>query len=183
LAVPGTSLLIYGALVLVIFLLSIGIVTNLLSRHYFKDIWERLRRRRLLRRMAKFLRRLKQEASFGENENTGSYLCLLSTELREFLSLCTGLNCRSLSAVEFLDLPLEDISESLGNEAFKWSSYLCCLFRVWDTLRFSGQNITMKDLVQALNDTETFVSALDKTERENPLFKVSKGLTPVAEGL
>ena len=125
-----------------------------------KMVWERFRRRRLLRAMANFLQRMEQEGDIGKNGDPGFYLTRLSGEFREFLSLFTGVNCRSLTAEEFLELPLE-------YEA----SFLCGLFRNWDTLRFSGRGVDKIDLFQAIKAVENFIAALDKAEREKPLSR------------
>ena len=115
LAVPGTSFLIYGTVALVLVFLFLGIGGSLWGRRHFRDIWERFRRRHLLRGMLRFLLRLRQEYytdKSGKPEggrpqrSPGFYLTLLSGEFREFLSLFTGINCRPLTAGEFLDLPL-----------------------------------------------------------------------------
>ena len=173
--VPGTSFLVYGTLFLVLVVLALGIGGSLWSRRHLGEIWEKLRRRHLLRLMVKFLRRLGQEGAIGKNGNPNYYLTLLSGEFREFLSDFTGVNCRSLSAGEFLELPLtEDRQQWSGNPAF-----LCRLFRDWDTLRFSGRAVDKDDLFQALNTTEGFIIALDKAERSHE----RRDKRPVMEGV
>jgi hypothetical protein len=95
--------------------------------------------------MAKFLRCLRQECSLEkEGEHTaeseqmagrgslsapGYYLTMLSKEFREFLSLFSGINCRSLTPVEFLGLPLSQTALALG------PVYLCRLFQTWEIMR------------------------------------------------
>ena len=189
LAVPGTSLLVYGTLVLVLVLLFLGIGGSLWGRRHFADIWERFRRRHLLRVMMRFLRRLRQEGVLEKNRNAGYYLTLLSGEFREFLSFFTGFNCRSLTAGEFLELPLgtqfhpdtnfaADMRPQVdtsagqgGGSPLSDSTFLCRLFRTWDTLRFSGHGMGKDDLFQALNETEKFIVALDRAERERVFSK------------
>jgi len=114
--------------------------------------------------MMRFLRRLGHEAGLGKKGNPGYYLSLLAAEFREFLSVFTGINCRSLTAGEFLEVSLmydEQLDEPLLTPAF-----LCRLFRGWDTLRFSGRVVDKIDLFQALKETEKFIIALDRVERE-----------------
>jgi len=175
LAVPGTSLLVYGTIILVLVILFLGIGGTVWGRRHFGELWERFRRRHLLRVMTKFLRRLKQEAVLAGSAKAGYYLTLLSLEFREFLSVFTGINCRSLTAGEFLDLPQlytgHDIPADKAEESQLTPVFLCRLFRNWDTLRFSGRGIEMKDFVQALNETGSFISALDKAEKEQPFTK------------
>ena len=163
LAVPGTSFLIYGTFTLVLILLALGIAGSLWGRSHFREFWERLRRRSLLRGMTKFLRRLKQDCGLEKNEGPEYYLSLLSAESREFLSLFTGINCRPLTSGEFLELPQKDTALD--------PACLCRIFRTWDTLRFSGQGMEMADAFQALDEMDTLIAVLDKAEREKFLPK------------
>jgi hypothetical protein len=163
LAVPGTSILIYGTSLLLLLAFSLGIGGSLWGRRHFREFWERIRRRRLLRGMLRFLRRLKQECDLAKDKNPGYYLTLLSVESREFLTLFTGFNCRSLTAGEFLELPLEEPGLD--------PACLCRLFRAWDTLRFSGQGMEMADLFRALDEMGGLVAVLDKAEKEKLIQK------------
>jgi len=170
LAVPGTSLLVYGSVVLVLVLLFLGIAGSLWGRRHFADIWERLRRRHLLRSMMKFLRRLGQEGDLGKGGKPDAYLSILAAEFREFLSAFTGINCRSLTAGEFLELPMMyDVPPD--ESGFPLTPlFLCGLFRNWDTLRFSGRGVDKIDLFHALKETEAFIVALDRVEREQAFW-------------
>ena len=172
LALPGTGLLVYGSIALILVVLSLGIGGSLWGRRHFREIWERIRRRYLLRNMAGFLRRLRQESGQEKSRDPAFYLTLLSGEFREFLSLFTGINCRPLSAGEFMKLPPD--TAVLGPD------FLCRLFRTWDTLRFSGRGIEPADLHSALNETEKYIAALDKAEKEKTFAQFSAGAA--AEG-
>lgn len=172
LAVPGTSFLIYGSSVLILILISLGIGCSLWSRRHFSEFWERLYKRHLLRGMMKFLRRLKQECGPGKNAEPAQYLSLLSSQSREFFSLFSGINCRSLAASEFLELPLDSGLEPVN---------LCRLFRTWDTLRFSGRGMELADLFLALEEMEALTAALDRAERERLLPKSLQ--IPIGEAL
>ena len=160
LAVPGTSFLIYGTILLLIVVLCLGIGLSFWSRNHFGELWERFRRRRLIRSMIRFLRCLGQECDLEKDGNPGYYLSVLAGEFREFLSLFSGINCRSLTPGEFLGLPLSQTALALG------PVYLCWLFRSWDNLRFSGRAMEMSDLFQALDEVERLILSLDKEERE-----------------
>ena len=189
LSVPGTSLLVYGSLVIVLALFFLGIGCSLWGRHHFKELWERIRRRHLIRVMMKFLRHLRQDSCLEKNGNPAFFLSLLSGEFREFLSFFTGVNCRSFSAGEFHDLPLgyheagasagidpeSECPPSPADSGGKWPLFLCGLFRTWDDLRFSGKGIKMSDLFSALKETEKFIIALDRAEREKSIFKSLRG--------
>jgi hypothetical protein len=174
-AVPGTSFLIYGTIVVFIFFIGLGIGISLWGRRHFRDLWELFRRRRLLRAMAKFLRCLRQECSFEKDGDPGYYLTLLSGEFREFLSLFSGINCRSLTPGEFLGLPLSQTALALGPVYLSW------LFQNWETLRFSGQRMEMAEIFAALGEIERLIAALDKEEREKSLPK-SLGMPETASG-
>ena len=176
LAVPGTSLLVYGTLVFVLFLLAMGIAASFWGRRHFRDFLERLRRKYLLRNMMRFLRRLNQECRFEANSSgkkpylPAFYLTRLSTEFREFLTQFTGINCRSLTAGEFLLSP----SSFLLPAPYS----LCNLFRSWDILRFSGRGMEMADLFVAMLETEKLISVLgnESISPENPLTeRVAEG--------
>jgi len=168
LAVPGTSLLVYGSIILLLALLFLGIAISIWSKRNFWDLWYRLRRRHHLSAMMRFLRRLANEAGLEKKGNPGYYLSLLAAEFREFLSAFTGTNCRSLTAGEFLELPLihDNAAQDRPFEPLLTPAFLCRLFRGWDTLRFSGRVVDKIDLFQALKETEKFIIALDRVERE-----------------
>jgi hypothetical protein len=164
-AIPGTSFLIYGTILILLLVLCLGIGATLWSRRHFKNLLEMFRRRRLLRAMNKFLRCFRQECSFEKGGNEGYYLSVLSGEFREFLSLFSGINCRSLTPGEFLELPLSQSALALGPVHLSW------LFKTWDTLRFSGSTMEMADIFNALDEIEKLISALEKEEKEKSLPK------------
>ena len=161
LAVPGTSFLIYGTIFLILLFLFLLTAGSFWGRRRFRGFWDRLYRRHLIRAMMRFLRQLGQEGTAGNKNSPGFYLSLLSGELREFLSVFTKINCRSLTAGEFMELPIP-----VAEAAPLKPDFLCSLFRNWDTLRFSGRNIDKVDLFHALKETERFIIVLDMAERE-----------------
>ena len=124
------------------------------------------------------MRRLNQECRLGTSSNLGRsssnenpngktlspafYLTRLSTEFREFLTQFTGINCRSLTAVEFRGITFRDLPPRLA----PGPDQLCDLFRSWDILRFSGRDMELADLFVALVETDKLISALDKAESE-----------------
>jgi hypothetical protein len=173
LAVPGTSFLVYGTLTLILFLLFLGVGGSIWGRGRFRELWGQIHRRHLLRVMEKFLRRLRQDLE--KEGNAGFYLTLLSQEFREFLSFFTGINCRSLTALEFLELPLgRGIESGLLDGTPINAAFLCRLFRNWDTLRFSGRVIEKADLIQAVDETDEFIIALYRAEKERTLAALLK---------
>jgi hypothetical protein len=156
LTVPGTGLLVYGAAAGILFLAILGIGGSIWGRKHFSAFREKWRRRRLLRVMERFLRRLRAESEGGSLHRQMELFSLLSGEFREFLSIFTGVNCRILTPVEFRDLTAGDTLKG---------DYLCDLFRRWETLRFSGSKIGRGDLLQVLDELNEFVLSLAKTEK------------------
>ena len=98
---------------------------------------------------------------------------LYKKDMREFLSFFTRFNCQSLTAMEFLELPLT--GTALDPEQ------LCRLFRTWDTLRFSGKGMEIADLFEAIEDVSIIIFDLDKDEREKRLPE-SPGMPAISLG-
>lgn len=188
-AIPGTGLLIYGSIALILLFLTLGMVLSLFGKRSFRGFWQRLHRMYLIRAMLRFLRRLGQEVNPGKNESPAYYLSLLVHEFRKFLSSFTGINCRSLTPQEFLDLPLlpDNLQEFRSSPAaiVPGTAFLCRLFRSWDTLRFSGQGVEKDDLFGAVKETEEFVLALRKAEKERYQSKpdLQVAVHPAREGM
>jgi hypothetical protein len=155
LSAPGTGVIIYGtsAGILLVLFLAIGI--TVWSRRNFASLWERFRRRRLLRTMARFLRRMDAESLSGKNKSPAEFFSLLSGQFREFLSFFTGTDCRPLTAGEFLSFPF-------------YPELLCAFFRRCDRIRFSGGGIERRDLAAALGEVRSFVNMLVKAEAAGP---------------
>ena len=166
---PGTGLLIFGSLGIILVFFFLGIGGSIWFRRHFSYFWNALRRRYLLRNKISFLRRLRLECGSSESESPGFYLNILSGELREFLSLFTGENCRPLSAMEFLDMPLWNLPESSVNVSLQ--SDISGIFKNLDTLRFSGREIQMSHVFEAIGEAGRFITAMNRIEREIPLFK------------
>ncbi|MDR1374591.1 MAG: hypothetical protein LBJ24_06440 [Treponema sp.] len=148
---PGTGLIIYGTAAGILLVLFLGIGLSVWGRRNFAFFWERFRRRRLLRIMARFLRRIEAESLSGKNKSPGEFLSILSGQMREFLSLFTGTDYRPLTAREFLNTPF-------------YPDFLCAFFRRCDRLRFSGGGIELGDLSAALEEIRSFIGILLKAE-------------------
>ena len=177
---PGTGLLIFGSLGIILVVLFLGIGGSIWFRRHFSYFWKALRRRYLIRNMISFLRCLRLECGSNESETPGFYLNILSSELREFLSSFTGENCRPLSAVEFLDMPLWNLQESPGAENQNNSvphinvslqSDISGIFKNLDTLRFSGREFQISHVFEAIDEAGIFITAMNRIEREIPLFR------------
>jgi hypothetical protein len=154
LSAPGTGLIIYGTSAGILLLLFLSIGLSVWGRRNFASFWERFRRRRLLRTMTRFLRRIDAESLSGKTGSPAESLSLLSGQFREFLSLFTGTDCRPLTAGEFSSLPF-------------YPDFLCPFFRRCDRLRFSGGGIDRRDLQAALEEIRSFIDILARAEAES----------------
>ena len=155
LSAPGTGLIIYGTAAGILLVFFSGLGLSVWGRRNFAFFWERFKRRRLLRIMARFLRRLDAESLSGTTKSPGEFLAILSGQFREFLSLFTGTDCRPLTAGEFLTLSF-------------YPELLCAFFRRCDRLRFSGGGIERPDLAAALEEVRSFIGILVQAEAERP---------------
>jgi hypothetical protein len=165
LSAPGTGLIIYGTAAGILLVLFSGLGLSVWGRRNFAFFWERFKRRRLLRIMARFLRRLDAESLAGTTKSPGEFLAILSGQVREFLSLFTGTDCRPLTAGEFLNFPF-------------YPDFLCAFFRRCDRLRFSGGGIARSDLAAAVEEVRSFIGILVQAEAERPRAAAGAGEAP-----
>jgi hypothetical protein len=84
----------------------------------------------------------------------------LSREFRTYLGFLTGTNCRAMVPREFLGLP------SLGGGNYLAGDFISSLFRLCDTLRFSGGVIEKDAALGLLDDFKKLTDTLDKAERD-----------------
>jgi hypothetical protein len=158
--------MIYGTVAALIILILGGIGARLRGGDLLRRWGEGWRRRRLMVLLKNMLRQLKRDllrakpGLLGTEELFGR----VSGEFRSFLGLFTGVNCQALTAGEFLDfsftMPPGDGDPRLSG------SFLRDLFRRWDTLRFSGRDITGKELLGILEELLAFLAALEDAERQ-----------------
>ncbi|GHV69696.1 hypothetical protein AGMMS49928_13090 [Spirochaetia bacterium] len=168
LAAPGTSLLIYGSLGLIILVLFLAIGGGLGGRKYLVRFWEKLRRLYLLRVMESTLKRLRAAAAKEQTTDRRSevvdprpaekILARFSFEMRKFISLFYKIDCHAWTAKEFLPVTPE----------------LSALLRRSDTLRFSGVNIGQNELIAILDDAHLFLDDL-RDELKEPLRALTEG--------
>lgn len=162
-AAPGTALLVYGGLGVLLLLLICGITALLYFRRFFDPLLKRLKERRFLASLEKKIMFLRSPNSAEDPVTSNELFSLLAGEFREFLSFLSGINCSALTAFEFAVLPLE-IPGNMGPE------YFSGLFRRWDALRFSGSPALRKDMLGILDDIMLFFSGLkdDSYMEKNP---------------
>jgi hypothetical protein len=163
LAIPGTSLLVYGTILSILFCLSIALWILFWGRKNIKGwlaVWEK---RRLLNGMRGVEKRLRR-ALARKDDTYRNILDALSREFRGFLSHFTGEHCRAMTAIEFAN------SEMRINKEF-----LKDFFKRCDGIRFCGGEINRKDALSMLNDVKKFLAELSTAPSSSPLDVSIKG--------
>jgi len=149
LAMPGTAVILYGAMAaFALFLLLL--LWFIFKGRVFLEIWiEKWKRRRLFTFIKNMERRLQKALLKGENKR--AVLDKISDTFRDFLSVLTNANCRSMTAREFTNLPEKLIQDGvfLGN-----------FFRRCDKFRFSGEDVKLRDISNLLDDLNNYIEML-----------------------
>ncbi|MDR2480601.1 MAG: hypothetical protein LBD48_14985 [Treponema sp.] len=99
LAIPGTSVLVYGTMTSLILILLLFFWAALWGRKRMYGWIQKWKRRRLIVSMSGIEKRLRK--SLLKYGNKRDILNTLSAEFRGFLSFFTGENCRAMTAPEF----------------------------------------------------------------------------------
>jgi hypothetical protein len=171
-AAPGTSLLIYGSLALILLIL-LGIGGGVLGRSRLGKLLEGFRRRRLIRVMERILRRGRAELRRNSLDppERRELLARLAGEFRQFLTLYTGINCQALTPPEIGTLP--GGAASLGG-----------LFRRWDALRFSGLAPAGEAILSTLDEAGAFIAVLAAGSAHSGIQSTAQGVSQgaAAEG-
>jgi len=148
LAIPGTSLLVYGGIISVICSLSAAFWILIWGRKRIRDslaLWEK---KRLLAGMRGTERRLRKTLA-RDGGACRNVLDALSGEFRRFLSGFTGERCTAMTAVEFANIDAPVDGEFLKN-----------FFKRCDGTRFGGGTISKTDAFSILDDLKRFLTAL-----------------------
>ena len=148
LTMPGTTLLVYGTLAAVVFVLTSLLLLLLRGRNHIKRwiaIWKR---KRLLAVMKATGRRLHK--AMLKNGKGREVLDILSLEFRTFLSHFFGENCRAMTARE--------LENKLSND------FPGKFFRRCDEIRFSRGVVEKNDVLMMLADLRAFLETLGKAE-------------------
>ena len=148
LAMPGTGLMLYGTLSLLI-VLVIFTFWIMYKGHKYLIRWRNRYKRWLLFISIKLTERQIYK-SVLKGADKRKILNKLSDQLRIFLSFLTGNNCRSMTANEFEN---QDFNPLLLGK----------FFRRCDELRFSGADINNKDIMDLLADVRGFLKTIEKT--------------------
>jgi hypothetical protein len=153
LAIPGTSLLIYGTISAGILLMLLTLWILFRGRTQMKGWLTVLKRRWLLVSMMDMERRLRKALAKGAA--CRAILDVLSTESRNFLAGFTGENCRAMTAVEIGCL--KDRGSAVPD-----SEFLGRLFSRCDGIRFSGAEISSDETLEVLGDLRRFLVTLGR---------------------
>jgi hypothetical protein len=153
LAIPGTSLLIYGSISLIIAVLLLTIWILFRGRGRMETLLATWRRKRLLALMLATERRLRRALLRGIE--CRQILDTVSMEFRNFLSRFTGINYRAMTAAEIGWL-------ANAGEGIADASSLGAFFNHCDGIRFNGREITNDETLSLLGDLKNFLAALGK---------------------
>jgi hypothetical protein len=153
LAMPGTAFMLYGSMAALVCLLLIVIWFIVKGQTVMRILHNKWKRYRLFAGIRKTEKRLYKAVIKGADKR--EILDKLSGETRNFLSVLTGSNCRSMTAREFEILPVQlNIQEdnvSFGD-----------FFKSCDEFRFSGVSIDSRDIIKLLDDLKRFTNILEE---------------------
>jgi len=151
LAIPGTSVLIYGTIIAILSSLSVAFWILIWGRKRIKFWLASWKKRRLLSGMRGIEKRLRKALAKGDTTHR-KILDALSAEFRGFLAQFTGERCRAMTALEFANIELEiDVSNR---------EFLKDFFRRCDGIRFGGGEINKNDTLSMLDEIKQFLAAL-----------------------
>jgi len=154
LAIPGTSLLVYGTLTAILCFLSAAFWVMFWGRTRIKGWLEAWEKKRLLKGMMGIEKHLRRTLVKGD-DTCRNILDALSGEFRLFLSRFTGERCQAMTAVEFANTELKLNREFLED-----------FFRRCDGIRFGGGEISGKNAVSMLDDIKQFLAALKSAQHD-----------------
>ena len=158
-AIPGTSLLIYGTISASVVVLLLGLWAVLWGRRQMKDWLQTWKRRRLLLSMLRIERHLRRNLAKGAGRR--EILDRLSSEFRSFLSYFSGKSCRAMTATEFIYTEFfEEYPDAPGG------TFLGGFFGRCDGVRFSRGDIDDEAALALLADVKLFLKTLDQAMRK-----------------
>jgi hypothetical protein len=156
LAIPGTSLLVYGSIISILFFLSLAFWVLIWGRKSIKVWLAAWERKRLLAGMRGIEKRLRKILA-RDDDTYRNILDALSREFRGFLSHFTGEHCSAMTASEFTHI------ESQINVEF-----LKDFFKRCDGIRFNGCEINKNDALAMLDDLKQFLAELSTAAPSTP---------------
>jgi hypothetical protein len=152
LAIPGTAMMIYGAIAAFAALASLAVWFLFNGRRYLNGWSVKWRQWNLFISIKMLEKRLYKRLLKGVNNR--DIIDKLSVEFRAFLSYLSGKNCRAMTAGELERLP-----------AWFDCIFLGKFFRRCDDLRFSGGNVSTEDVFRLLSDMRNYIGTLEKAEK------------------
>jgi hypothetical protein len=155
LAMPGTAVVLYGAIAAVVFFLLLLLWFIFKGRKFFNLLMGKWKRRRLFTFIRNMEKRLQKALIKGENKR--AILDKISDTLREFLSVLTNTDCRSMTAREFTSRQFTGI---LPDKLIPDDGFLGDFFRRCDKLRFSGEDVKLRDVSALLDDLSKYIEVL-----------------------
>jgi len=159
LVMPGTAVMLYGIIALLIIFIILTIWFFLKGKVFFKEWIEKWKRWKLFISMKLTEKHLYKSALRGEDKRV--ILDRLSEKFRIFLSVLTGINCRSMTANEFKKNPPNLLICHDANPFFLYRFFCSC-----DELRFSGGNVNLQDILNLLDELRGFLTALENGKKE-----------------
>ena len=156
LAIPGTSLMLYGIMAISILLFLLILWFFMKGRKFLQAWIEKWKRKQLFNSMRIVEKRLNRLLQKGGDKR--KIVDKLSIEFRNFLSIFTKLNCRAMTANEFKLLP-----EFLQDSEYT-SAFLANFFSRCDEIRFCGGELETKEISQLLESLRLYLAALEKTK-------------------
>jgi hypothetical protein len=162
LAIPGTGVLIYGTLSIIITLMILSLWVLLRGRKLIKGLLAVWRRKRLIATMRRIEKNLRK--AMTKDADLREILNKLSTEFRSFFSFLTGENCRAMTAREIGRLMSRFTPKPVQH--FYGGPFLENFFSRCDGFRFSGGKINDNETLLLLDDLRSYLQEMGTTERK-----------------
>jgi hypothetical protein len=159
--IPGTSILVYGTIFTIIFLLMAALWILFRGRLQMNQWLAAWKLRRLLVTMVNVEKRLRK--SLAKGTACREILDTLSVEFRGFLGFLTGENCRSMTAEELGRLAPRRYFPPGFRPGFLGDFFGRC-----DSIRFSGYNIEENETLAMLGNVRGFLAELGSSMRKKP---------------
>ena len=153
LAIPGTSLLIYGSISTAILLMLLTVWALVWGRKRLQGWLSAWKRKRLLASMLGTERRLHKALLKGVD--CRQILDILSTEFRSFLTSFTGTHYRAMTAAE-----ISLLKDTEGKNDVLDDEFLGGFFSHCDGIRFSGREIDNGETLAILGDLKHFLAGI-----------------------
>jgi hypothetical protein len=169
LAIPGTGVLIYGTLSVVIILMILSLWVLLRGRKLINSLLAVWRRKRLIATMRRIEKNLRK--TVAKDADLREILNKLSTEFRSFFSFLTGENCRAMTAGEIGRLMSRFAAQPSALPAqpvqqFYDGPFLENFFSRCDGFRFSGGKINDGETLVLLDDLRSYLQEMGTEERK-----------------